>query len=32
MRNFLRFEIVKGINRYSDEYLEFVSENGLPFE
>ena len=29
MRNFLRFEIVKGINRYSDEYIEFVSENGF---
>ena len=29
MRNFLRFELVNGINRYHDEYLEFVSEDGF---
>ncbi len=29
MRNFLRFELVNGINRYRDEYLGFVSEDGF---
>jgi hypothetical protein len=29
MRNFLRFELINGNNRYKDEYLEFVGEDGF---
>jgi len=29
MRNFLNIEYTRGLNRYSDEYLQFIRENGF---
>jgi len=29
MRNFLNVEYTRGLNRYSDEYLQFIHENGF---